>query len=100
MGISGFDGAWAFDYLRSMPATTIRISPKGQRLLGELARECGASTTEVLEAALESYRRQRFVQGANADMARLRRDKKAWVAFQAELTEWDVTLGDGLENVK
>ncbi|MBI4516863.1 MAG: toxin-antitoxin system protein [Deltaproteobacteria bacterium] len=79
-----------------MRAASIQLSAKGQRLVTELARECRKPVGEVIDAALETYRRERFVRKANADLARLRRDKKAWAAYQRELSEWDATLNDGL----
>jgi hypothetical protein len=48
-------------------------------------------------SALETYRRQRFARHANADLARLRRNRTKWADYQPELQECDATLDDGLE---
>jgi hypothetical protein len=83
----------------SMPGASVQLSAKGRRLVTELARECRKPAAAVIDAALESYRRERFVRKANADLVRLRRNKKAWAVYQRELSEWDGTLHDGLEGI-
>jgi hypothetical protein len=41
--------------------TTIQISEAGRKLLANLAKEADTSMTAVLDAALESYRRECFL---------------------------------------
>ena len=79
----------------SMP--TITISETAQRLLQALAGETGQSPTEVLEKALDQYRRQVFFEGLAADYAALRADSEAWAEELEERKLWDTTLMDGLE---
>jgi len=50
----------------------------------------------VLEKAIEQYRRERFLRGANADFEALRRDPKAWKEEHRERALWEQTLADGL----
>ena len=52
----------------------------------------------VLERAIESYRRQRLLEEANAAYARLRSSPSAWSQEQKERRMWESTLADGLEN--
>jgi hypothetical protein len=59
----------------------------------------GLSMQEIVEQAIENYRRQHLLTTANAAYAALRTDSKAWQAYQAEQAEWDVTLADGLKEV-
>jgi hypothetical protein len=54
--------------------------------------------TEVLDRAVEAYRRQWFFDTANEAYARLRDDPVAWGEWQSELAAWDATLMDGLED--
>ncbi len=54
--------------------------------------------TEVLDKAIEIYRRQRFLAGLNRDFAALRKNKAAWQEELAERMVWDATLTDGLED--
>jgi hypothetical protein len=62
-----------------------------------LARQTGQTMTEVLDRALEAYRRQLFFEQMNAGYAELRADALAWSEHQAEQELWDATLMDGLD---
>ncbi len=53
--------------------------------------------TELLDRAIEAYRRHLFLEGLNADFAALRNDPVVWADEQAERAEWDATLADGLD---
>ena len=74
-----------------------RISEKTHRIAKELAEGSGKTLQEVLEDALEAYRRATFIEECNTAYAALQSDKEAWAAEQAERSELDNTLGDGLE---
>lgn len=71
-----------------MPAT-VRISDSGRSLLGELATQTHCSTTEILDAALELYRRHRFLQQASEAYAELAKSADASSSFQSEIAELD-----------
>jgi predicted transcriptional regulator len=79
-------------------STTIRVSEKTRATLHALAREVGAPMAEVVERAIEAYRRQRVLDAANAQYAALRADSAAWAEVQAERAVWETTLADGLED--
>jgi hypothetical protein len=76
-----------------MPTT--RISFPAHRILQELARHSGKSMQEILDAALEAYRRQRFLDEASDAFRTLKADPKAWRAEQDERGLWDTSLTDG-----
>ena len=82
-----------------MTATNIRVSTQTRDALGELARSAGVSVQEVVDQAIEAYRRERVLNATNAAYAALRADPKAWKEIQEERAAWDATLGDGLEAV-
>src|SRR5947208_16080020 len=79
-----------------MATTTVRISEATHRMLRELAERTGQTMTEVLDQALDAYRRKVFFDELNAGYAALRADPDAWAELEAERKEWDVTLMDGL----
>ena len=54
--------------------------------------------TEVLDKAIEIYRRERFLAELNADFAALRQDSAAWDEELAEREAWNTALADGLEH--
>lgn len=79
-----------------MPAT-VRITESGRNLLAQLAREAGTSMTVVLDAALETYRRQRFLAKAAAAYETLASDFAATADHRRELADLDGTSADGLQ---
>jgi predicted transcriptional regulator len=78
-----------------MHMTTVRISESYQKTLRELARYDGKSMQAIVEQAIESYRRQRFLEGLSQDFKTLQNDTKAWQAELKERKEWDITMSDG-----
>ena len=81
-----------------MASATIKIDAETYAKLKEAAAEAGEPMIEVLAKAIESYRRQIFVEGLNADFAALRANPEAWKEELAERAAWDSTLADDLEN--
>ena len=82
-----------------MSTTTIRISIETRNQLHELANQAGVSMQQLIEKALESYRRQQLLLAANAAYAALREDEAAWDELAEERSVWDTTLGDGLKGI-
>jgi hypothetical protein len=76
----------------------VRVSAATHAKLVELAAAQNVSMTEILDRAVEAYRRQWFFETANEAYARLRNDPAAWADWQSELAAWDATLMDGLED--
>ena len=76
-----------------MPTT--RISMYSHHILTELARATGKSMQDILDAAIETYRRQRFLDEASAAFDALKADPRAWKAEQDERRLWDAAAPDG-----
>ena len=78
--------------------TTVKIPTEAHAMLAELAaaqkRPMGALLTDLIERE----RRRVFLEGLNADFARLRADPAAWTDYQAEVTSMEGTMMDGLED--
>jgi EAL domain-containing protein (putative c-di-GMP-specific phosphodiesterase class I) len=81
-----------------MPGRMVRIRKETQNILRELAANEGKPMQAILDLAIEEYRRQRFLQEANAAYAALRNNPKAWKAEIAERKAWDATMADGQED--
>jgi hypothetical protein len=75
--------------------TTVRISNRGKELLAQLSQEAHTTMTDVLDAALDSYRRQRFLEQASLAYARLSPDAAA--DYRREIASLDTTSNDGLD---
>ncbi len=74
----------------------VRISPRAHELLRQLAEEEQQSMQAILDSAIERYRRERFLLGANADFAALKVDAKAWKQELRDREQWETTVGDGI----
>jgi len=77
---------------------TIRLRPKTHDALREIARLTGESLQSALDRAVEDLRRKTYLEGLDADYAALRSDSKAWDELQKEVSEFDSTNLDGLED--
>ena len=80
-----------------MSAPTVRISEASHEVLKGLAEQTGQTMMDVLDKALDAYRRKLFFEQMNAGYAKLRADPKAWAEHVAERKLWDATLMDGLD---
>jgi hypothetical protein len=80
-----------------MSTPTVRISEASHQLLKEMAEQTGQTMMNVLDRALDVYRRQLFFEQLNAGYAELRADPQAWAEHLAERKVWDATLMDGLD---
>jgi hypothetical protein len=81
-----------------VPGRTVRIRKETQNILKKLAANEGKPMQAILDVAIEEYRRQRFLQEANAAYAALRNNPKSWKAELSERKEWDATMADGQED--
>ena len=77
--------------------STVRVKAHVHATLQALAKEMNEPIQDVLEEAVERFRRQRMVELHNEAYAALKSDPDAWRAEVAERAEWDATLADGLE---
>ncbi|MGE5272317.1 MAG: toxin-antitoxin system protein [Verrucomicrobiota bacterium] len=75
---------------------TTRISAAAHGILREISKAEGKSMLVLLDEAVETLRRQRFLEQVNAAYASLRADARTWKAVEDERREWDVALPDGL----
>lgn len=81
-----------------MSASTVCISEASHHMLQELAERTGQTTMDVLDKALDAYRRTVFFGQMNSGYAELHADPAAWAEHQAELRQWDTTLTDGVDS--
>ena len=79
-----------------MHQTTVRLRETAHEKLRTLARAEKRSMNDVLEEAIEAYRRARFLAEVNAGYAALRQEPEADASFRAEMAQLDGTLFDGL----
>jgi hypothetical protein len=80
-----------------MASANVRISPEAHTILQQLAKEEGKPMQSILDQALESYRREKFLRGANADYAALKKDPRAWKDELGDRKVWERALKDGID---
>ncbi|WP_366922162.1 toxin-antitoxin system protein [Metallumcola ferriviriculae] len=83
-----------------MGTTTVRISRAALETLRQLAGRAGEPIQEILDKAIEEYRRKQFLEEANKAYAALKNDSQAWQDEVMERETWDSALKDGLEDEK
>jgi hypothetical protein len=77
-----------------MSSSTVRISKESSHILRELAAQERKSLQTVLDAAIEEYRRHRFLQEANKAYLVLKENPKNWKGEREERKQWEPTLSD------
>src|SRR5258707_2501760 len=80
-----------------MSAPTVRISEISHQILKELAEQTGQTMMDVLDKALDAYRRKVFLDAVNAGYAALRADPVAWAKEEEDRRSMDGCLMDGLD---
>jgi hypothetical protein len=80
-----------------MSTPTVRLSKAAHRLLREMAEQSGETMLEILDKALDAYRRRMFFEKLDAGYAALRADPKVWASVEEERKAWEATLMDGLD---
>jgi len=84
--------------VKRMASATVRISLEAQEVVRKLSAQTGRKMQDILDEAVELYRRQLFLEKANAAFAALRMQPEAWAVDEEERAAWDVTLSDGLDD--
>jgi hypothetical protein len=82
----------------AVASVTVKIPFDAHATLAEFATTQERPMGEILADLIERERRRLFLEGANADFARLRADPEAWADYQAEIRSMEGTLMDGLED--
>jgi len=78
---------------------TVDISEIAHQTLQDLSKQTGQPVNVLLDKAVEEFRRKQFLEEANRAYAELKSNPQAWAEELEERKAWDVTLGDGLEDL-
>ena len=78
-------------------AQTARISSRSDALIQEMVSLTGYTKVEVIERALEIYRRNERMRRMNEAYQTLKSDKSAWEEELKEREELEGTMDDGFE---
>ena len=78
-------------------AQTARISSRSDLIIQEMVSLTGYSKVEVIEHALENYRRNERMRLMNQGYENLQSDKSAWNEELKDREELEGTIADGFE---
>jgi predicted DNA-binding protein len=81
----------------SSKSTTIRVTNQVRETVREISEITGKRQLDVVDEAVEAYRRHILLERANQAYSALRSDSKAWQTEIEEREAWDATLEDGAE---
>lgn len=76
----------------------VGVSESTHEALRPLSLKEGKTMQDIIDKAVEYYRRKTFLQGLSEAFQALRANPEAWQEYQEEMTLWDNTLQDSLEN--
>jgi len=79
-----------------MSTALVRVSEAAWQTLKRLSERCGTTMQEIVDRAVEEYRRKLFLEEANRAYAVLRSDPRAWREELEERRVWEAALADGV----
>jgi hypothetical protein len=80
-----------------MSTLTVRLSESSHRLLRDLTEQTGQTTMEVLDRALDTYRRSLFDDPLAVSSSSPQTDSDPWAEVEPGRKLWDATLESGLD---
>jgi predicted transcriptional regulator len=80
-----------------MATFSVQIAENTQRSLEALSEQTGRSVSEIIDKAIEEYRRKLFFEGVDRDFAALKANPEAWDEELEERRLFENTLMDGLD---
>ena len=78
-------------------STNIQISARSLDVIRQISERKGLDVSEVLDYAVEAYRREVLLDETSTAFHALKENSKAWVEELNERALWDESVGDGLE---
>jgi len=81
-----------------MPTTTMRIKRETKLALDQIANQTGQKTQDVLDNAIDAYRRRIFLDQANQAYATLKQDGARWAEEIVERKAWEAMSDDDLKD--
>ncbi len=83
-----------------MSSTTVRVTRNTWKSLRDTAEQTGMSMQEILEKAVEEYRRKRLLEETNDAFWDLKKNPEQWEEELKERELWDKALADNPEKNK
>ncbi|MDD4146084.1 MAG: CopG family transcriptional regulator [Clostridia bacterium] len=78
--------------------TTIRVNRDIYNSIKLLAQKQNENMQDIIEKAINDYKKKKFFDELNTAYVKLMADPKAWEEEVKEREEWDAVLADGWED--
>ena len=79
-------------------STNIQISARSLDVIRQISERKGLDVSEVLDCAVETYRREVLLDETSMAFHALKENAEAWVEELNERELWETSIGDGLES--
>lgn len=76
----------------------VEISEKSLEVVRHISERKGLDVSDVLDRAVEVYRRELFLEETSRSFQVLKDDPEAWREESEERALWDESLGDGVDD--
>lgn len=77
-----------------MASTSVRVTEETWSMIKDLAAKTNTSMQDVIQQAIEDYRRKKILEETNQAFLRLKNNPEAWQDELQERKEWENTIGD------
>jgi hypothetical protein len=78
--------------------TSVQISEKSLEVVRNISERNGLEISDVLDKAVEAYRREVFLDDTNRAFETMRDDSGSWQEELEERALWEDTLSDGVND--
>ena len=76
----------------------VQISEKALEVVRQISEQKGLEISDVLDNAVEVYRREVFLEQTSRSFEALKEDPKAWHEELEERALWEASLADGVDS--
>lgn len=77
-----------------MASTSVRVTEETWSMIKDLATKTNSTMQDVIQQAIEDYRRKKILEETNQAFLRLKNNPEAWQDELQERKEWENTIGD------
>src|SRR6056297_1030775 len=76
---------------------TVRIDDETNQLINDMSRTLSKTKKDILKEAVYQYRKIMLFKQVDNEYAELQSNREEWEEEQQERSEWDTTVGDGID---
>jgi len=76
---------------------TVRIDDETNQVINDMSRMLSKTKKDILKEAVYQYRKIIFFRQVDNEYAELQSNHQEWEEEQQERSEWDTTVGDGID---